>query len=76
MCFCRQSSSRETINEYIFDPNVFNYSTKWFPNFKEAYGINRADLHDEGADADLDSVAILVGRELPPLLAETPPENI
>jgi hypothetical protein len=62
-------------NGYIFDPNVFNYSTKWLLNFKKAYGINRIALYGEGADADLDSVAI-VKRELPPLLSKTPLENI
>jgi hypothetical protein len=58
-----------------FDANVFNYSPKWLLNYKKAYGINRIAMHGEGADADLDSVAI-VRRELPPLLAETPLENI
>ena len=62
-------------NGYIFDPDVFNYSTKWLLNFKKAYGINRIALHRKGADADLDSVAIVM-RELPPLLADTPLENI
>jgi hypothetical protein len=58
-----------------FDAKVFTYSPKWLLNYKKAYGINVIDMHGEGADADLDSVAI-VRREIPPFLAEAPHENI
>lgn len=74
MCYL-QAKRIARDNGFIFDTNVFNYSTKWLLNFKKAYGINRIAMHGEGADADLDSVTI-VRRELPPLLADTPPENI
>jgi hypothetical protein len=62
-------------HELELDAIVFNYSLKWLISYKKACGIIRIDMHGEGADADLDSAAI-VKRKPPSLLAETHLEKI
>lgn len=62
-------------NNLEFDPTQFNYSSKWLYKFKQAFNINHARFHGEGADAVQESVAIC-RRQLPALLASVPVDKI
>ena len=44
---------------FVFDPNEFNFSTKWLYMFKINNNIKHTHFHGEGEAADLSPVAIV-----------------